>query len=393
MEFKKPREYIPFSPPWIGKAEEKEVLDTLRSAWITTGPKVSEFEKNFARYAGATHAVAAFSCTDAMFIALKALGIKDGDEIILSPYTFASTAHVICYHRAKPVFVDVEPDTFNINPNKIEEKITKKTKAIIPVHFAGHPCDMDPILKIAKKHNLYVMDDAAHAIGSEYNGRSIGSIGDITCFSFYATKNITTAEGGMAVTDNKEWASHMRILTMYGISDARQIWHKRHSKNSSIHYDIVELGYKCNMTDICAAMGLWQLEKIGMFNKMREKFAKIYDGAFRGHQGLEVPKIKKYAKTNRHLYPLLLNLDRLDIDRDRFVAALRDMNIGTSVLFKPLHLHSYYAKTFGYRYGDFPVAEKLFERVICLPVSPKIGRACVRKIAEGVLYLTDRHKQ
>ena len=393
MEYEKSKQNIPFSPPWLGQEEEQEILDSLRNGWLTTGPKVKEFEKQVAGFVGAKNAAAAFSCTDAMLTALRVMGVKEGDEVITTPYTFASTAHVICHHRAKPVFVDVEADTSNIDPEKIEAKITPKTKGIIPVHFAGHACDMDSIMDIAKRHKIFVMEDGAHALGTEYKNNTIGSIGDITCFSFYATKNLTTSEGGMAVTNNEDWANRMRILTMYGISDAREIWHNRYSKDGDIHYDIVELGYKCNMTDLCAAIGIQQLAKLNSFNAAREQFAQIYDNAFKDHPGLKIPTIKSYTKTCRHLYPLLLNLDYLNINRDSFINSLKKLNINTSVLFKPLHLHSYYADTFTYKRGDFPIAEKLFERVVCLPVSPKLGESNIRKVAETVLFLVETHRR
>ena len=393
MDFKKPEEFIPFSPPWLGKEEEEEVLDSLRSGWITTGPKVKEFEKRVAKYVNAKHAVAMFSCTDAMLLALMVLGIQKDDEIITTPFTFASTGHVICHHGATPVFVDVDPETFNIDPTKIEEKITSKTKSIIPVHYAGHSCDMDPILDIAQKHKLFVMEDAAHAIGTEYKGKKIGTFGDITCFSFYATKNLATAEGGMAVTDNGEWAKRMRILTMYGISDAREIWQKRYTQAGSIHHDIVELGYKCNMTDLCAGIGIQQLAKLDMFNEKREEFAKIYNNAFGDHPGFKIPVIKDYTKSSRHLYPLLLNLEYFNIDRDSFINELKESNIGTSVLFMPLHMHTYYVNAFGYRNDDFPVAKDLFERVICLPISPKLGDDAIHKISEAALYIAEKGKR
>ena len=328
-----------------------------------------------------------------MHLALNTLGIQEGDEVITTPYTFASTGHVICYQRAKPIFIDVERDSFNIDPKKIEEKITPNTKAILPVHFAGHACDMDPILEIAEKHSLRVVEDAAHAIGTSYKGRMVGSIGDITCYSFYATKNLATAEGGMAVTDNPEWAQKMRMMTMYGISDARETWEKRYSQAGSIHYDISELGFKCNMTDINAAIGLKQLEKLQGFNEQREVYCQIYNQEFKNHLGLQIPKIKDYTKSSRHLYPLLLNLEYLSVDRDEFVNALKEINIGTSVLFMPLHLHSYYVKLLNHRLGDFPIAENLFERVICLPLSPALSEADIRKVSEGVLYLLERFKR
>jgi dTDP-4-amino-4,6-dideoxygalactose transaminase len=393
MDFKKPKEFIPFSPPWMGSEEEQEVLNSLRSGWITTGPKVKEFEERIAKYVDAKYAVAMFSCTDAMLLALMVLGVQKGDEVITTPFTFASTGHVICHHGAKPVFVDVDPATFNIDPAKIEEKITSRTKGIIPVHYAGHSCDMGPILDIARKHKLFVMEDAAHAIGTEYKGKKIGTIGDITCFSFYATKNLATAEGGMAVTNNEEWAKRMRILTMYGISDAREIWHKRYTQASPIHYDIIELGYKCNMTDLCAGIGIQQLAKLNKFNEIREKYAKKYDDAFEGHPGFKVPVIKGYTKTSRHLYPLLINLEYFNIDRDSFVTELKENNVGTSVLFLPLHMHTYYAETFGHKNGDFPIAKNLFERVICLPISPKLGDDTIHKIVKTVLYIAEKRKR
>jgi len=393
MNYKPFPKYIPFSPPWITAKEENAVLDTLRSSWITTGPKTTRFEEAVAKYVHNKHGVATFSCTDAMHISLKALGVKEGDEVITSPFTFASTAHVICYHRAKPVFVDVDPDTFNIDPQLIEKKITKRTKVILPVHFGGQPAEMDEIKIIAKKHKIRIMEDAAHAIGAEYKGKKIGSIGDITCFSFYATKNITTAEGGMAVTSDPDWARRMRILTMYGISDARQIWHNRYSKKGGIHYDVCELGYKCNMTDICASLGLEQLKRLDYFNNIREQYANIYDLAFRDKAVLTTPIIRPYVKSARHLYPLLLNLDYFKITRDELVNVLKKNNIGTSVLFKPLHLHSYYSKSFGLKFGDFPVSENLFERVICLPISPKLSKSAIKQIADAILYFTNKYKR
>ena len=393
MMFEKPEEYIPFSPPFLGKEEEREVIETLRSGWITTGPRSKEFERRVSEYSGAKYGVGTFACTSAMQIALDVLGVQEGDEVITTPYTFASTSHVICYLHGTPVFADVDPETFNIDPARIEEKITSKTKGIIPVHFAGHSCDMDPILDIAGKHGLFVMEDAAHAIGAEYKGRKIGGIGDITCFSFYATKNLSTAEGGMAVTNNEKWSSRMRVLTVYGISDSREIWHKRYSKAGSIHYDVAELGYKCNMTDITAALGLKQLDRLEDFIETRETHSRIYDQAFYNHPALQVPVIKDYTRHARHLYPLLIDLNYIAIDRDTFVDALKQINIGTSVLFMPLHYFTYYEKLLGNKRGDFPVAEDLFNRVICLPISPKLDRSVIHKVSEGVLCLMEKHKR
>jgi dTDP-4-amino-4,6-dideoxygalactose transaminase len=393
MHFQKPENFIPFSPPWFDDAEERELIQTLRSGWITTGPRVKQFESQVAAYTGAEFGVATFSCTHAMLLALRVLEIGEGDEVITTPYTFPSTSHAICHHRARPVFVDVEPDTFNIDAERIEAKVTDRTRAILPVHFAGHPCDMDAILDVARRHHLFVVEDAAHAIGSKYKDRPIGSVGDITCFSFYATKNLCTAEGGMAVTDRKPWAERMRVLSMYGITDAREIWQDRTGPDGSIHFDVTELGYKCNMTDLTAALGMEQLKKLNRFNQTRREFARIYDDAFKGQTIIQVPVARDYATSSRHLYPLLMDLNRLAIARDAFVAALADLNIGTSVMFVPLHYHRYYADLLGHGRGDFPVAEDLFSRVICLPLSPKLGERAIRVVAEAVLYLLEKHRR
>jgi len=393
VTFRPPEKFIPFSPPSFDESEERELLDTLRSGWVTTGPRVRKFEQRVAAYTGAAHGVAVFSCTHAMLLALRALDIGEGDEVITTPYTFPSTAHVICHHRAKPVFVDVEPDTFNIDPGLIEAAITPRTRAILPVHFAGHPCDMDAIGDIARRRGLAVIEDAAHAIGSTYKGRPVGSISDITCFSFYATKNLATAEGGMAVLNDEARAKRMRVLSMYGITDAREIWQDRYSEHGSLHFNVEELGYKCNMTDLTAAIGLRQLDKLDGFNRTRRLFAQTYDDALRDEPGVQIPIIRQYADTCRHLYPLLLNLDRLTISRDAFVASLAGLNIGASVMFVPLHYHSYYAELLGHKPGDFPVAENLFERVLCLPLSPKLDDRAVRTVAQGVLHLLEKHRR
>lgn len=390
MKFLKSEEYIPFSPPSIGREEEALVLDALRSGWITTGPKTAEFEKRIAEYVGVSHSVATFSCTDAMHIALKALGIGPGDEVVTSTFTFASSAHVIAYCGATPVLADVDPETFNVTAETLAAKLTKRTKAVLPVHYAGHPCDMDPILELAREHGLHVVEDAAHALGASYKGRKVGTIGDVTAYSFYATKNLTTAEGGMAVTENEELAACMRRLTMYGISDSREIWNKRYRKAGSIHYDVAELGSKCNMTDINAALGLAQLGKFGKTQETRKGFYSLYDEYFDGNDLFVTPTVKEYAGHAWHLYPLQLNLEALTMDRDTFVDELKALNVGTSVLFTPLHQMSLYGSRPEISYEDYPVANDLFERVLCLPLSPALGEERIRKAAETVLHLADR---
>ncbi len=262
------REFIPFHVPQIDDDEIRSVVETLKSGWLTTGAKTKQFEEAFARYLGVRHAIAVNSCTAALHLALDAVGVGEGDEVIVPSMTFTATAEVVLYFKAKPVLVDCLPDTLNIDPDQVERAISSKTKAIIPVHFGGQPCDMGAILDVARRHNLYVIEDAAHALPAKYRQQSIGSIGDITCFSFYATKTITTGEGGMATTDNPEWASRMRMMSLHGIS--HDAW-KRYAKEGSWYYEVVRPGFKYNLTDIAAAIGVEQLKKCDAFGAARKK--------------------------------------------------------------------------------------------------------------------------
>jgi dTDP-4-amino-4,6-dideoxygalactose transaminase len=382
--------FLPFSQPFIGNKEIEEVVSTLRSGWITTGPKAQEFERKFSEYVDSKYAVAVNSCTAALHLALEALGIDKNDEVITTTFTFASTVNVIIYQNAKPVLVDIKEDTYNIDPDKISEAITSKTKAIIPVHYGGQPCDMDLILKIAKENNVAVIEDAAHAVGSEFKGKKIGSISDITCFSFYPTKNITTIEGGMITTNSKELAEKTRILSLHGMS--RDAW-KRYSSNGSWFYEIEYPGYKYNMTDIQASLGLVQLERIDDFYRIREKQAEIYLKAFKNTPEIITPKISKNVKHTWHLFPIQLNLDLLKIDRARFIEALKAENIGSSVHFIPVHLHPFYAKTFGFKKGDFPVAEKVYNRIVSLPIYPKMTAKDVNDVILAVRKILDNSRK
>ena len=299
------------------------------------------------------HAVAVNSGTAALHLALDAVGIKEGDEVIVPTMTFTATAEVVLYFKAKPVLVDCQRDTFNLDPTQIEAAITSKTKAIIPVHMAGQPCDMDAILSIARKHDLRVIEDAAHALPASYRGQTIGTIGDITCFSFYATKTITTGEGGMATTDNSEWAKRMRMMSLHGIS--HDAW-KRYTKEGSWYYEVLYPGFKYNLTDIAAAIGIEQLKKCNEFWQARQHIARIYEKAFAELEEIQVPVCRKDVQHAWHLFVIQLNLERLRINRNQFIDALREKEIGTSVHFIPLHLHPYYRDKFGYKPGDFPNA-------------------------------------
>ncbi|MBF0530816.1 MAG: DegT/DnrJ/EryC1/StrS family aminotransferase, partial [Deltaproteobacteria bacterium] len=391
-------------PPLIGEEEIQEVVGTLKSGWLTTGPRTEKFETALKEYVGVQEAVAVNSCTAALHLALKVLEIGPPHGVITTPLTFASTGHVIMYQQARPFFVDVEPGTFNLDPDLIREFLEKECrpdglegrprhlatdltiKAILPVHYGGHPCRMDEIMALAEKHNLYVVEDAAHALGAGYKGRPIGGIGHITCFSFYATKNLTTGEGGMLVTNDRLLAQRARILSMYGISDARRIW-QRYAPKGSWVYDIAELGCKYNMMDIQAAMGLHQLAKLDGFMTRRAENAGIYREILTGLDQIQVLTPQDYARHAWHLFPLLLNPDRLKIDRDTFIERLKELNIGASVLFIPLHYHSYYQQALPYREGDFPVTEGIFRRLLNLPLSPAIPADTIAKVARTIAGL------
>ncbi len=395
------QKFIPFTIPLIGEDEKKEVLEVLESGWLTTGPKVRQFEQEFASFIGAKHAIALNSCTAALHLALEAIGIQEGDEVIIPPMTFAATAEVVRYFNAKPVMVDILPDTLNIDSRKIETGKGKswsegKAKAIIPVHFGGLPCDMDSILEIANRCDLNVIEDAAHTLPSEYNGKMVGTIGDITCFSFYATKTITTGEGGMVTTENDEYADRMRIMSLHGIS--RDAW-KRYTSEGNWYYEITAPGFKYNLTDLAAAVGIAQLKKAELMYLRRQKIASLYDEAFKDISAIDIPFSEDMRKKENitthswHLYVIKLNLETLSIDRDVFINELKDIGIGTSVHFIPLHMHPYYRDTYGYKPEDFPVAYETYKRIISLPIYPKMSDDDVGRVVEGVLSVVKKYRK
>jgi dTDP-4-amino-4,6-dideoxygalactose transaminase len=384
------RGFIPFHAPEIGDAEISSVVETLRSGWLTTGPKVRKFEADFARYVGCSHAVAVNSGTAALHLALDAIGIGQGHEVIVPTMTFTATAEVVLYFKARPVLVDCEPGTLNLNSNEIEQAITSKTKAIVPVHMAGQPCDMNKILQIAKEYNLKVIEDAAHALPARYQGRTVGCIGDITCFSFYATKTITTGEGGMATTENAEWAERMRVMSLHGIS--HDAWN-RYTKEGSWYYEVISPGFKYNLTDLAAAIGVEQLKKCDQFYESRRRIARSYDEAFADLPEIQIPISASNDQHAWHLYIIQLQLERLKIDRAQFIKALSDHNIGTSVHFIPLHLHPFYRDTFAYRPTDFPQASSAFERIISLPIYPSMKEESVDYVIGTVKKLIEEHRR
>ena len=382
--------FLPFHIPDIGEDEIQAVVETLRSGWLTTGPKVRQFEEDFARYIGCRHAVALNSGTAALHLALEAVGIKAGDEVLVPTLTFAATAAVVLHLQAKPRLVDCRPETLNLDPDQIERAITAKTRAIIPVHISGLPCEMGRILEIAKAHNLRVIEDAAHALPARFQEQRVGTIGDITCFSFYATKTITTGEGGMATTENPEWAERMRIMGLHGIS--KDAW-KRYTAEGSWYYEILSPGYKYNLTDLAAAIGIQQLKKCDQFWQARRHIAALYTEGFQDMPEITTPALAREGQHAWHLYILQLNLERLRISRNEFVELLKQYQIGTSVHFIPLHLHPYYRETFGYRPQDLPQASAAFERIVSLPLYPKMTEAQVQHVISAVREIVRQHRR
>ncbi len=392
--------FLPFALPFIEQEEIDAVIEVLKSGWITTGPKTKQFEADFAQQIGCKHAIAVNSCTAALHLALEAIHIGEQDAVVTTPMTFAATAEVIAYFKAQPVFVDIDPITMNIDIAKLEEGIAlvkkraclKNVKAILPVHFAGYPAPMDEILQVAKNKNLQVIEDAAHAQSSLYKGKIIGNISDITCFSFYATKNMTTGEGGMITTNNDEWAERMRMMSLHGIS--RDAW-KRYQADGNWHYDIIAPGFKYNLTDIASALGIVQLKKSNTLLARREKIAQMYDQAFSSLPSIERPPMGLADGFQHawHLYVMKLNLATLSIDRDRFINELKALRIGVSVHFIPLHIHPYYKERYGYKPEDFPVAYETYQRIISLPIYPKMSDADVERVISAVTRLAKRFKR
>ena len=382
--------FLPFALPDIDDTEVAEVASVIRSGWLTSGAKTTQFESEFAGAVGAKHAVAVNSCTAAMHLALDAIELRAGDEVIVPTYTFAATAQVVHYFRARPVLVDVDPIDLCIDPAEVEAAVTPRTRAIIPVHMGGRCAELDELRAIAERHNLCVVEDAAHAFPAEYKGRMVGSISDFTCFSFYATKPLSTGEGGMLCTENGQFADRCRVMCLHGIS--RDAW-KRYSSEGSWYYEISAPGFKYNLTDIAAALGLAQLRKTDRMRERRAQIAGQYTEAFQGRPELELPPdAPADGRHSWYLYMLRLNLDTLTIDRARFFEELRARKIGASVHFIPLHLHPYYREAYGYKPEDFPVAYREYKREISLPIYSKMTDDDVRDVVEAVTDIVGRYR-
>jgi len=374
--------FLPFSAPTIGDAEINEVVESLKSGWITTGPKVKRFEDAFRQYVGAPFAVPLSSATAGLHLTLLALNIQSGDEIITTPMTFASTVSMIVLCGGTPVLADIEPGTLNIDVEQVSRKITPRTKAIIPVHFAGQSCDMDPLFALAQEHNLTIIEDAAHAAGTEYKGRKIGSLDSISIFSFHPNKNITTGEGGMVCTSDEALAEEISLLKFHGMN--REAW-KRFAASGTPNYDIMLPGFKYNMMDIQAAIGIHQLPKLDGFIERRREIAEFYNRELADVAELALPAYAPYEQRHAwHLYTPLVRIERLSIDRDRFMAELKQRNIGSGLHYKAIHHHAWYRENLPVAEGSLPHADYASERILSLPLFPNMTDADARDVVEAL---------
>ncbi|HEY2990486.1 MAG TPA: DegT/DnrJ/EryC1/StrS aminotransferase family protein [Candidatus Binatia bacterium] len=387
----KRKEFLPLSRPTIGEEEIHEVVETLRSGWITTGPKVELFERRFREHLDMPEAVAVSSGTAGLHLALLAAGIGAGDEVVTSTMTFAATANAIVLCGARPVLADCDGETLNIDPAAVQNRITKKTKAIMPVHFAGQPCAMDELMEIGRRRNVPLIEDAAHALGAEYRGKKIGAVGDATVFSFHPIKAITTGEGGLVATRNAEWADRMRLLRFHGIRTSA--WERQAGGKSPL-YAIGLPGLKYTMMDLQAALGIHQLAKLERFVQRRAALAGLYQTAFEKVERIKPLGIAPYPHQHAwHLFVVRLELERLEINRNRFLELLKERDIGAGVHFPAIHLQPYYRESCGYRAGDFPNAEKAAERIVSLPLFPAMRDDDVRDVVATVAEILDEHRR
>lgn len=384
------KRFLPFALPSIGEEEINEITDTLRSGWLTTGPKVQQFEQAFATFTNRPYALAVNSCTAGLHLALEAIGIGPGDKVITTPYTFTATAEVIRYLGADPIFVDIQPDTFNLDCHKVAETLRKTSgvKAILPVHIAGQACDMDSLLALADHYHLKVIEDAAHALPTYYRGQVIGSLGDLTVYSFYATKPVSTGEGGMIVTSNPDYAQRIRQMRLHGIN--RDVFDRDASPLPSWYYEVVAPGFKYNLTDLAASLGIHQLRKAHLLWQRRSEIAEQYD------QHLSDLPLKRPVRSSDsthawHLYIIQLQLEALTISRDAFIEQMKLKGIGTSVHFIPLHLHPYWRDRYGFKPNDFPIALDVYRRAVSLPIYPGMTDADVIRVITAVREILTEH--
>lgn len=384
------KKYIHFAQPLFGSEEKKEVIKAMDSGWVTLGPGTREFEEQFAKYTGAKYAVGLSSCTAALHLALIAAGVGKGDEVITTIFTFAASINPVLILGAKPVLVDIDEKTMNIDEKLIEAKITKKTKVIMPMHYGGYPCNMDAIRKIAKKHKLIIIEDAATAIGTSYKSKKVGNIGDMTCFSFHPIKNMSTGDGGMVTTNNKAFADRIMLLRLHGMS--KEAW-KRHTAAGSWKYDIVEPGFKYNMTDIQAALGRVQLKRLDGFIKVRKQYAKIFDRELSKIPEITVPIHSESSGTAYNLYTIRIDTSRLSVTRDEIVELLKQEQIGVSVYYIPLYEFSYFQKHLKLKSSDYPHASAVYQTMMSLPLYPKMTIKDVDRVIHTLSDIIKKHRK
>jgi dTDP-4-amino-4,6-dideoxygalactose transaminase len=382
--------FLPLAVPWIGEREQELVRETLASGWITTGPRSLLLAKRVAEIGGAKHGLALNSATAALHLALVALGVKRGDEVVTSPYTFAACVNVIEHVGATPVLADVEADSLCMDPKALAAAVTPRTKAILPVDYAGHPCDMDGILEVANRHGIPVVEDAAHALGAAWGDQPVGSRATVTAYSFYATKNLTTGEGGAAVSNDENLIERMGLLSLHGMS--RDAW-MRYGDKGSWYYEVTAPGYKYNLSDVLAAIGIGQLERFDEFQKIRRDRVMRYHARLSQIPEIGLPTVRPGLTHAWHLYTIALDLDRLTIDRAKFIQELRAENIGTSVHFIPIHLHPHFASSFGLREGMFPVTENAYRRAISLPLFPRMSEQDVDDVCAAVAKIVAHYRR
>jgi len=382
---------LPYGHQWIDEEDIKTVIEVLRSDWITQGPKVAEFEKEFAKYVEARYAVAVNSGTAALHAACFAAQIEKGDEVITTPITFAASANCVLYQGGTPVFADIKEDTLNIDPEEIKKKINQKTKALIPVDFTGLPVDLKEIQEIAQKYNLIIIEDASHALGATYKGNKIGSISDMTIFSFHPVKHITTGEGGMITTNNKEYYERLKLFRTHGITKDKD---KLLKYDGPWYYEMQELGYNYRLTDFQCALGLSQLKKIDRIIQQRREIVKKYNCEFKDMPEVKIPEVNPVdSKPAWHIYMIQLNLEKLKVGRREIFEALRAENLGVNVHYIPIHLQPYYQKRFGYHKEDFPEAENYYSRVITLPIFPKMSNKDIDDVVMAAKKVIDYYKR
>jgi len=385
MNTKKPirskENFLVFGSPKIEQAEIDEIVSVMQSGWLGTGPKVAEFENHFADYKQTAHAIALNSCTAALHLSILAAGVKPGDEVITTPLTFCATINAIVHAGATPVLADIDPVTMNIDPEQIETKITAKTRAILPVHFAGRPCDMDKLCELANNNNIKLIEDCAHAVEAEYRGQKIGTFGDFGCFSFYVTKNITTGEGGMVITNNEDDAARVKILALHGMS--KDAW-RRFGDEGYKHYKVVEIGYKYNMMDLQAAIGLNQLRRVDSYWQRRQHIWNTYQDAFQ-ELPITLPAAPQ-AETKHayHLYTILIDKQKTDLSRDQFLDRMSAHNIGVGVHYLSTPEHPFYQQKYHWQPEDYPVAMRIGRQTVSLPLSAKLTDQDVKDVINAV---------